>query len=178
MRIVSGAHKGRKIKSPKNLPIRPTTDMSKESVFNILSNLYEFNKICVVDLFSGSGNISYEFASRGVQQITSVDNNNNCIKFIKKTSDELNLNLDVIKSDVISFLNNTTLKSDVIFTDPPYDYDDNYLKSIIELVFSNKLTNENGLLIIEHSKQISLNTNKYFQYERKYGSCCISFFKK
>ena len=97
MRIISGSHKGRKIVAPKNLPIRPTTDMSKESIFNIFLNEYDFNHISVVDLYSGSGNISFEFASRGVTQITSVENNINCIKFIKKVSEELDLNLNVIK---------------------------------------------------------------------------------
>ena len=95
MRIVSGNHKGRKIIAPKNLPIRPTTDMSKESIFNILSNSYEFNEVSVIDLFSGSGNISYEFASRGVKDIISVDNNINCIKSVSYTHLTLPTNREV-----------------------------------------------------------------------------------
>jgi 16S rRNA (guanine966-N2)-methyltransferase len=178
MRIISGFHKGRKIVAPKNLPIRPTTDMSKESIFNIFLNEYNFNDISVVDLYSGSGNISFEFASRGVTKITSVENNINCIKFIKKISNELDLNLNVIKSDVIGFLKKTDIKSDIIFADPPYDFDEEYLKNIVELTFSNELINEGGSLVIEHSKQVSLNEVEYFVSKRNYGSCFFSFFQK
>ena len=161
MRIVSGNHKGRKIKAPNNLPIRPTTDMSKESIFNILSNSYEFNEVSVIDLFSGSGNISYEFASRGVKDIISVDNNINCIQFIKKTSKELDINIIAIKSDVINFLKKTEKKSDIIFSDPPYSFNETYLNSMIELVFSENLIKQDGILIIEHSKEISLDSVSY-----------------
>ena len=178
MRIISGFHKGRKILAPKNLPIRPTTDMSKESIFNIFLNEYDFNHISVVDLYSGSGNISFEFASRGVTQITCVENNINCIKFIKKVSKELDLNLNIIKSDVVSFLKKTEIKSDIIFADPPYNFDEEYLKNIIELTFSNELIKEGGTLVIEHSKHVSLNEAEYFVSKRNYGSCFFSFFKK
>ena len=178
MRIVSGNHKGRKIIAPKNLPIRPTTDMSKESIFNILSNLYEFNEVSVIDLFSGSGNISYEFASRGVKNIISVDNNINCIKFIKKTSKELDININVIKSDVINFLKITEIKSDIIFSDPPYSFNETYLNTMIELVFSKNLINQDGILVIEHSKEISLDLNHYFHNKKRYGSCYFTFLKK
>ena len=90
MRIISGKNKGKKISIPKNLPVRPTTDQSKEAIFNIINNIYYFDELNVLDLFSGSGNISYEFASRGVKNIKCVDNNSNCVRFIKKISDELN----------------------------------------------------------------------------------------
>ncbi|HMQ44413.1 MAG TPA: RsmD family RNA methyltransferase, partial [Mariniflexile sp.] len=86
MRIISGIYKSRKIVAPKNLPVRPTTDMAKESLFNILNNLFYFNELIVLDLFAGTGNISYEFASRGVGQITCVDQDFGCIKFITQTA--------------------------------------------------------------------------------------------
>ena len=86
MRIISGFHKNRKINAPKSLPVRPTTDLAKESLFNIINNTYNIKILNVLDLFSGTGNISYEFASRGANKIISVDNNFNCIKFIKQTS--------------------------------------------------------------------------------------------
>ena len=178
MRIVSGSHKGRKIKAPNNLPIRPTTDMSKESIFNILANLYEFNEISVIDLFSGSGNISYEFASRGTTNIVSIDNNINCIKFIKKTSKELDINISAIKSDVINFLKKTEKTSDIIFSDPPYSFNETYLNTMIELIFSKNLINQDGILIIEHSKDISLELSKYFFKKKRYGSCYFTFLKK
>ena len=87
MRIISGLYKGRKIVAPKNLPVRPTTDMSKEALFNILNNQYYFDDISVLDLFSGTGNISYEFASRGTENITAVDSHYDCIKFINQTAE-------------------------------------------------------------------------------------------
>lgn len=96
MRIISGTLKGRRITAPKKLPVRPTTDRSKEALFNILTNWVTFNEIRVLDLFSGTGNISYEFVSRGVEDIVSVDQNKFCARFIEQTSAELNLNIDVI----------------------------------------------------------------------------------
>ena len=103
MRIISGDYKGRKIIFPKNLPVRPTTDMAKESIFNILNNKYTFNKVSILDLFSGSGNISYEFYSRGVKDVLAVDNSLKCINFIKKESSRLGMNISVIKADVFKF---------------------------------------------------------------------------
>ena len=104
MRIISGNHKGRKIFSPKSLPVRPTTERAREGLFNILQNKIDMSLINVLDLFSGTGVISYEFSSRGVKNIISVDKNYNCIKHIKKTSINLNLNITAIKSEVILFL--------------------------------------------------------------------------
>ena len=86
MRIISGSHKSKRIKAPSKLPVRPTTDMAKESLFNIINNDFYFDEISVLDLFSGTGNISYEFASRGTRKILCVDINENCVKFIQKTS--------------------------------------------------------------------------------------------
>src|SRR5210317_606039 len=107
MRIISGTHKGRKIIAPKKLPVRPTTDMAKESLFNILNNQFYFDEISVLDLFAGTGNVSYEFASRGTQHIISVDKDFGCVKFINETSETLNMPIQVIKSDVFKFLEST-----------------------------------------------------------------------
>ena len=137
MRIISGKHKGRRITAPKKLPIRPTTDMAKESLFNILNNLYYFDDISVLDLFSGSGNISYEFASRGTERITSVDANFGCIKFINETAEDFEMSIQTIKSDVFKFLEKATSKSTIIFADPPYDYPVEKFAKIPELVFQN-----------------------------------------
>jgi len=109
MRIVSGHLKGRRIIAPKKFPVRPTTDMAKEGLFNILNNRIHFKDIEVLDLFAGIGSISLEFASRGTLQITAIDNNFDCINFLSKTADELEVALDVIKSDVFDYLlKNTT----------------------------------------------------------------------
>ena len=130
MRIISGKNRGKKIIIPKNLPVRPTTDQSKEAVFNIINNSYYFEDLNVLDLFSGSGNISYEFASRGVKNIRCVDNNSNCTMFINKISNELNFNLKVTKNSTLKYLTSCLEQFDIIFFDPPYVFKiDEYFKS-------------------------------------------------
>ncbi len=177
MRIVSGTFKGRRITAPKRLPVRPTTDMAKESLFNILNNTYYFDDISVLDLFSGTGNISYEFASRGTEQITAVDANYNCIKFINKTADEFEMSINTIKSDVFKFLEKSKLKHTIIFADPPYEFDvDTFLK-IPELIFKNNLLEDNGVLIIEHSKHTDLSHLEHYKNSRNYGGNMFSFFE-
>ena len=120
MRIISGNHKGRKIIAPKNLPVRPTTDRAKESLFNILQNRYNISKLKALDLFSGTGNISFEFASRNAKKITAVDKNIKCTNFINKMSLELDFNIKTITSDCFNYILNTSDKFDIIFLDPPY----------------------------------------------------------
>ncbi len=178
MRIISGKHKSRRINAPNNLPVRPTTDMAKEALFNILNNIYYFNKISVLDLFAGIGSISFEFASRGTKQIISVDQHPGCIKFLDKTIEDLNFEIQTIKSDVYSFLEKTNQKFDVIFADPPYDFSDEKFQKLIDLIFENNLLNEDGMLIIEHSKQTDLSQDSFFQKSKKYGGNMFSFFER
>lgn len=177
MRIISGQYKGRRITAPKNLPVRPTTDMAKESLFNILNNHYYFDEISVLDLFAGTGNISYEFASRGSENITAIDANYGCVKFIKETSEQFNMNIDVIKSDVFKYLEKASTMYNIIFADPPYDYPHSDFAQIPELVFNNDLLEEDGVLIIEHSKHTDLSDLKHFDNSRHYGGSVFSFFK-
>ena len=177
MRIISGSYKSKRIQAPKNLPVRPTTDMAKEALFNILNNLYYFQNISVLDLFTGTGNISYEFASRGTENITAVDANFGCIKFVSKTTKELNFNINSIKSDVFKFLSKTNAKYDVIFADPPYDFELELFEKIIDTVFENELLNEDGILIVEHSKHTNLKNHKHLSYQKKYGGNMFSFFE-
>ncbi|RZK04709.1 MAG: 16S rRNA (guanine(966)-N(2))-methyltransferase RsmD, partial [Flavobacterium sp.] len=108
MRIISGKYKGRRISPPKGLPVRPTTDMSKEALFNVLNNYFTFSELKVLDLFAGTGNISFEFASRGSDNITAVDADFGCIKFIKQITQEFDFNIASIKSDVFKFLEKNT----------------------------------------------------------------------
>ena len=175
MRIISGNHKGRKILAPKKLPVRPTTDRAKEAVFNILNHQFSFSDLNVLDLFSGTGSISYEFASRGSLKVTSIDKNKNCINFIKKTSNNLNLDLKIIHIDAISYLEQNNLKFNLIFADPPYDISDQLYNKIIFL--SRRSLSLNGLLIIEHNKIVNFSDLDGFSYERKYGNNMFSFFK-
>lgn len=172
MRIISGKHKGKRISAPNNLPVRPTTDRAKEALFNILDNRYYFDGKNVLDLFSGTGNISYEFASRGIEEITSVDSNYNCIKFIDTTSKELEVNISTIKSDCLSFLKNCKKQFNFIFADPPYNYD-NY-SEIVELVKENNLVKKDGCLIIEHDNTTSFTDNNIEL--KKYGAVHFSLF--
>lgn len=178
MRIISGSQKGRKIKAPKKLPVRPTTDLAKESLFNILNNHYYFDAISVIDLFSGTGNIAFEFASRGTKKIQAVDNNYHCIKFIHKTSASFGFSINTYKSDVLKFLEKTPLTTDIIFADPPYDMDLDKFLDIINIVFERKLLNQNGLLIIEHSKHMDISDNIFFSQSKKYGNSVFSFFEE
>jgi len=176
MRIVSGTHKSKRITAPKNLPVRPTTDMAKESLFNILNNDYYFDEIRVLDLFSGTGNISYEFASRGTEQILSVDVNFNCIRFIQKTAEDLGFNaITTIKADVFEFLEKHRHEHEVIFADAPYDLEG--LDKIVEMVFANKLLSTDGVLILEHSKEQDYSELPFFVNKRRYGNVNFSFFE-
>lgn len=178
MRIISGIYKSRKIVAPKNLPVRPTTDMAKESLFNILNNLFYFDDISVLDLFAGTGNISYEFASRGTEHITCVDQDFGCIKFINQTAEAFDMPIQTIKSDVFKFLEKSSLQTHIIFADPPYDFSDEQFAKIPELVFQNNLLLEEGLLIVEHSKHTNLSNLKNFSYSKSYGGNMFSFFER
>ena len=178
MRIISGIHKSKRVSAPKNLPVRPTTDMAKEALFNILNNTYYFDQVTFLDLFSGTGNISYEFASRGCTTITAVDAHYGCVKFIATTAKNLDVSIDAYKSDVYKFLEKTHLKSDIIFADPPYDFEKEKFENIIALVFKNELLNADGILIVEHSKHTELSDNEHFTYSKKYGGNMFSFFEK
>ncbi|MBL4887611.1 MAG: RsmD family RNA methyltransferase [Flavobacteriaceae bacterium] len=177
MRIVSGTHKGRIITAPKSLPVRPTKDFAKEALFNILNNAYYFSELSVLDLFSGTGNISYEFASRGSHTIRAVDAHYGCVKFISETAKNFDYPITAIKSDVYTYLSKHSEKADIIFADPPYDFDEAKFAKIAELVFENGLLNPGGVLIIEHSKHSNLENAVRFTRSRKYGGSVFSFFE-
>ncbi|PNQ72349.1 16S rRNA (guanine(966)-N(2))-methyltransferase RsmD [Hanstruepera neustonica] len=177
MRIISGTFKGRRINAPKKLPVRPTTDMAKEALFNILNNSFYFDELSVLDLFAGTGNISYEFASRGTQNIICVDENYGCIKFINETAEAFKMPISTIKSDVFKFLESSTSNYDIIFADPPYDFYMEDFSKIPELVFKNELLDLNGLLIVEHSKHTDLSQLANFSYSKSYGGNMFSFFE-
>lgn len=158
------------------MPVRPTTDFAKEALFNIINNHFEFEDISVLDVFAGTGNISYEFASRGAIDVLCIDSNPACVRFITKTAIQLNFQqLKVVKTDALHFLNTTHIKKDIIFADPPFDDESTIL--IPDIVFQRNLLNDFGWLIIEHSTRISFGENPYLFDMRKYGSVCFSFFK-
>lgn len=176
MRIISGIHKGKRINPPKNLLVRPTTDFAKEGLFNILNNKIYFDEITVLDLFAGTGSISFEFASRQAKQITAVDLNYQCTEFIRKTAKESNYEtLRPIKSNVFNFLSGTKSNFDLIFADPPYDMED--IDKLPELIFEKQLLNEDGIFILEHSRKLSFEDHPHFTEHRKYGNVNFTFFK-
>ena len=177
MRIISGKYKGRRISPPKGLPVRPTTDMSKEALFNVLNNHFNFEGLKVLDLFAGTGNISYEFASRGCTPITSVDGDFGCVKFIKQVATEYDFNIAATKSDVYSYLEKCKTSYDIIFADPPYGFEQKTFERIIELVFKRDLLNEDGMMVIEHSKYTKLDHMIHFSFQKSYGGSIFSFFE-
>lgn len=174
MRIISGLHKGKKLSPPNNLPVRPTTDYAKESLFNILNNHFIFEDLIVLDCFSGTGNLSYEFLSRGAKYVHSVDANFNCIAYQKKIQQELNFdNFKPIKRDVFKTLKSLSNPYHIIFSDPPYDLEN--IPEIPKLVFNNNLLVQEGWLIVEHSKSTVFNHPNYKE-TRKYGNVNFSIF--
>jgi 16S rRNA (guanine966-N2)-methyltransferase len=175
MRIINGTHQGKIIKVPKGLPVRPTTDFAKEALFNILNSKLYFEDVEFLDLFSGTGHISLEVASRGGKNITSVDNDFKCVSFLKAISKDFKFNINTIKADVFDFLKASKLSYDLIFADPPYNLEN--IQHIHTLVFENKLLKENGVLIIEHGPKTTLQTLTHFTQHRKYGNVNFSFFE-
>lgn len=173
MRIISGKNKGRRIIAPENLPVRPTTDLGKESLFNILNNYFNFEAVDVLDLFAGTGNISYEFASREALSVTAVDAHIACTTFISKMATILNYPIQVIQSDVFKYLKNCSQTYDIIFADPPYNMEN--IPEIANYVFDAHLLKPSGWLIIEHPKHIDFSEHPNFYQHRKYGKLNFTF---
>lgn len=151
--------------------------MSKEALFNVLNNHFNFSELTVLDLFSGTGNISYEFGSRGAEDITSVDADFGCVKFIKQTAAEFDFHIAAIKSDVLQYLERCNRQYDVIFADPPYGLDQATFEKIVLSVFKNEILEEDGMMIIEHSKYTKLDHLEHFSFKKSYGGSIFSFFE-
>ena len=176
MRIISGTLGGRILHPPKNLPVRPTTDMAKTGLFNILSNRLDFEETTVLDLCCGTGNISFECASRGAKKITAVDLHGNCVKFVNETAKAMNLSsLLAFKADIFKFIEKENQVYDFIFVDPPYEAD--WIEKISEHIFLYHILSPQGILIIEHGAKTKLATSKNFVETRKYGNVNFSIFK-
>lgn len=176
MRIVSGTHKGRRISPPAGLPVRPTTDMAKESLFNILNNRIDFEETTVLDLYAGTGNISYEFASRGAREIMCVELNPKCSAYIQQTAEKMGFTgMNVIKTNVFSLLPTLRRNFSIIFADPPFDSDD--AQKLPDIIFEHKLLAPDGWLIIEHPKKMKFSGHPNFTEHRQYGKINFSFFR-
>lgn len=175
MRIISGSHRGLKLQAPAKLPVRPTTDMAKEALFNIIEQKVNIDEISVLDLFAGTGNISLEFSSRGVKELTSIDRHADCVRFIQEMNTKLKFTSNLLRADVFKYLKTCVYKYDLIFADPPYDLPN--IPDIIRLVKENNLLNDGGFLIIEHASMQNLSSYKGYVESRKYGSSTFSFFE-
>ncbi len=176
MRIISGKHKGKQFHPSKGIKARPTTDFAKEALFNLLNNRIDLEDISVLDLFAGTGNITYEFISRGAKESVCVDANYHSFKFIKQMSLELDANIKSIKADVFKFIKNSPQKTfDLIFADPPYANEN--IREIAPHIFKNKWLKPNGILIVEHGDDTNLSDLDNFVECKKYGKVHFSFFE-
>lgn len=179
MRIIAGNLKGRRLNPPaKSWPTRPTTDFSREGLFNILQNRIDFEDLHALDLFGGSGSHSFELISRGCIDVTYVDNFKGCIEFVKATSQDWKVSdkIHIIQDDVLRFISNQhTPPYDYIFAGPPYPLKE--LGQIPSMIFENKLLAEEGLFILEHNFKYDFQKFVHFSELRKYGSTLFSFFK-
>ncbi|MBS1511984.1 MAG: RsmD family RNA methyltransferase [Bacteroidetes bacterium] len=176
MRIISGIHGGRKITPPSNMPYtRPTTDIAKEGLFNVIQNNLDIDQLKVLDLFGGTGCISYELSSRGAPDITIIEKDTQMYDFIKKTSAELELeHFKVVKQDVFKFIESATGQYDFIFAGPPYA-----LKNIDDLpllIFQKQLLKPKGWFILEHTPRNDYKNFAHYKTERTYGTTIFSIF--
>lgn len=176
MRIIGGKYKGRRIVPPGYFKARPTTDFAREGLFNILNNRVDFETINVLDLFSGTGSISYEFASRGAVSVHLVEKDPRHISGIKRIIKDIELeNIRTIHIDVKAYLKTCSIKYDIVFADPPYDL--SWLRELPDLVIQAGVIKEDGFFILEHPKALSFATHKLFYEHRNYGGVNFSFFK-
>jgi 16S rRNA (guanine966-N2)-methyltransferase len=175
LRIIGGRFKGRRINPPSDFKARPTTDFAREGLFNILNNRVDFEAIDVLDLFSGTGSISYEFASRGALSVHLVEKDVRHILGIKKVIKELKFeNIKPVHIDVKAYLKACSVRYDIVFADPPYELA--WLKELPDLVTQSGVIREDGFFILEHPRDLSFSEHKLFFEHRNYGGVNFSFF--
>ncbi len=175
MRIISGKYKSRRIQVPANLKARPTTDIAREGLFNILNNMVDWEETAALDLFSGTGSVALEMVSRGCPYVVSVEKSPLHFEFICKAQDVLEAKeLFPVKADAFSYLKSTNQKFDLIFADPPYDLPE--LNKLPALVFEKELLKPDGIFILEHPRDYDFSALPHFIKNRRYGSVHFSFF--
>src|SRR3954465_10724228 len=177
MRIISGTLGGRRISPPANMPnTRPTTDIAKEGLFNILQNRISFDGIKTLDLFGGTGSISYELASRGAADLTIIEKHNAMHAFIKKNIAALNIqNCKVLQMDVFHFLNGCNEQFDFIFAGPPYAL--TTIDELPKIIVDKKLIATKGYFVLQHTPRNNYESFESFQFQRNYGTTVFSFFR-
>jgi 16S rRNA (guanine966-N2)-methyltransferase len=177
VRIISGIHRGKRIRPPGNFKARPTTDFAKENLFNILANHYYFEELDVLDLFSGTGSIAYEFVSRGARSVVAVELLQHHFKFIQDTCKALAMEqLTLIRTDAFRYLKKPYQSFDVIFADPPYDHPG--LEQLPDLVISTTILADGGIFILEHPGSCDFSAHQGFSQHRKYGGVNFTMFTK
>jgi len=179
MRIIGGTFKGRRFYPPADKwPTRPTTDFAREGLFNILNNRLDFEQVKMLDLFGGTGSHSFEFLSRGCEDVTYVDKFPACVAFVKKTASGLGISgrLRIVKADVFRFMQSSQDKFDYIFAGPPYALP--LIDKIPGLVFQHDLLLPGGLFVLEHNPNHSFRDHPFFLEARNYGKTIFSFFAK
>ena len=175
MRIIAGTLRGRRLNPPANLPVSPTTDMARESLFNILNNYVDYEESAVMDLFAGTGAVSFEFVSRGAKEVTSIDINNACTEYIKSAAQQMNVkNIHVVRADVFDLLKRAYKKFDIVFADPPYALQD--LPKLPDIVFQSNVLTDDGVFILEHPKEFEFENHPHFWQHRAYGKVNFTFF--
>jgi 16S rRNA (guanine(966)-N(2))-methyltransferase RsmD len=177
MRIIGGTYGGRVIHSPKGLPVRPTTDRTKEALFNLLNHRLTWAGLRVLDLFAGTGNLTLEFWSRGVAEVVSVDQNGRCVAAIKGHLRELGISGGrVIRMEVGRYLRQNNQAFDLVFMDPPYAMAGQ--PALIQTILTGSTLASDGLLVVEHAPQMACDQLPGFEHQRIYGSSLLSFFQR
>lgn len=157
------------------MPVRPTTDMARESLFNILNNYVDYEDCSVMDLFAGTGAVSLEFISRGAREVTAIDINAQCTDFIKRSATQLNIrNIHVVRADVFDLLKRANRRFDIVFADPPYALEG--LPTLPDLVFDRGVLSDDGIFILEHPREYSFEEHPHFWQHRTYGKVNFTFF--
>ncbi|SJN35918.1 16S rRNA (guanine(966)-N(2))-methyltransferase RsmD [Sphingobacterium sp. JB170] len=178
MRIIGGKLGGIRLTPPTKLPVRPTTDIAKEALFNILENRIELPESVCLDLYTGTGNIAFELASRGARSVQSVDRHFKCLQYIAETARKLKVE-DIIKTkkaDVMKFIASSKRQYDLIFADPPYDIDE--LPALANRILDQGMLRDDGLLIVEHPSLRKMEKSTLLLETRKYGNSSFSFYQK
>lgn len=176
MRVISGKFKGRRFQAPSSIKARPTTDMAREGLFNVLNQKIDFQGLKVLDLFAGTGAVSLEFLSRGAEKVTAIDIDITSKKHLEKTKKDWDLkNLRVVKADALALAKKANQKFDLVFADPPYGH--KKFSEIPHIILDSGWLDEGGIFILEHSSDFDFSSNKRFLDHRNFGNVNFSFFQ-